>query len=67
MSDNQHNNESLNDKDAANIKAECGESCCCDSKSLHVHNVKLERREGNKEERDSRDIFSFPYKIRLEL
>lgn len=23
----------------------CAESCCCDSKGLHVHNVKLERRE----------------------
>lgn len=38
-------NKSLKDKNAANIKAECAESCCSDSKGLHVHNVKLERRE----------------------
>lgn len=49
------------------FKAERGESGCCDSKESHVHNVKQERREGNKEERDTRNIFSFPYKIRLEL
>lgn len=50
-------NKSLKDKNAASIKAECGEGCCCDCKGLHVHNVKLERREGNKEERDTGDAF----------
>lgn len=40
---------------------------------LHVHNVKWEHREGNKEAREraththTRNIFSFPYKTRLEL
>lgn len=35
---------------------------------VYVLNVKWERREGNKEEKDTRNIvFSFPYKIRLEL
>lgn len=66
MSDNLHN-KSLKDKKAANVKAERGESGCCESKELHVHNVKRERREGNKEERHTGNIFSFPYKIRLEL
>lgn len=37
------------------------------AKDLHVRNVKWEHREGNKEEKDTRNIFSFPYKIRLEL
>lgn len=43
-------NQGLKGKNAANFKAEHGESSC-DSKDLHVHNVKWERREGNKEER----------------
>lgn len=58
-------NYSLKDTKAANFKAEHGESRC-DSKDLHVHNVKWERREGNKEDTPE-TLFSYPYKIRLEL